>query len=86
MYLLSIYCFLSAPLKEGVPIPEDFSSDSGVEMVSMLVLWILVVGLKKSRGNLDFLMGSLLSRVCMEMLLLRLKMLEKSECDMGKFY
>ncbi len=38
MYLLSIYCFLSAPLKEGVPIPEDFSSDSGVEMVSMLVL------------------------------------------------
>ena len=86
MYLFSFYCFFSAPLKEGVPIPEEFSSVSGVEMVSMLVLWILVFGLKKSRGSLDFLMGSLLSRVRMEMLLLRLRMLERSECDMGKFY
>ena len=83
MYLLSLSRFLSAPLKEGVPIPDEFSSLSGVDMVSMLVLRALGPGLKKSRGNLAFLMGSLARRLCMEMLLLSERMLERSVWDMG---
>jgi hypothetical protein len=38
MYLFSFYRFFSALLKEGVLIPDEFSSLSGVDMVSMLVL------------------------------------------------
>ncbi len=42
---------------------------------SILALRILPHGLKKSKGSLDFLMGSLLALLCMEMLLLRLRIL-----------
>ena len=82
MYLFSFYRFFSALLKEGVLIPDEFSSLSGVDMVSMLVLWALGPGLKKSRGNLAFLMGSLARRLCIEMLLLSERIPKRSVWDM----
>ena len=59
MYFDSFSFLISSPLNEGVLVLSEFYSLPGLDIDSMLELWVKPEGLKKSEGSLDFLIGSL---------------------------